>query len=124
MNYLSNNKALKVRDGSPLDVPLIQFGWRKEESEIRKLKKELIAYLRERKPRRQSRKLETAKRGRIPDIISIIQHRAEVEDRIIHANWEGVSIIGKDHKSAIGTLEKRSTRYCLLLHLWGKMRKA
>jgi energy-coupling factor transporter ATP-binding protein EcfA2 len=43
-------KALKVRDGSPLDVPLIQFGWSKsegrhvflgekskEESEIRKL---------------------------------------------------------------------------------------
>ncbi len=24
-------KALKVRDGSPLDVPLIQFGWSKEE---------------------------------------------------------------------------------------------
>ena len=23
-------KALKVRDGSPLDVPLIQFGWNKE----------------------------------------------------------------------------------------------
>ena len=24
-------KALKVRDGSPLDVPLIQFGWNKEQ---------------------------------------------------------------------------------------------
>jgi hypothetical protein len=24
-------KALKVRDGSPLDVPLIQFGWDKEQ---------------------------------------------------------------------------------------------
>ncbi|MDA1182860.1 MAG: hypothetical protein O3B82_04610 [Bacteroidetes bacterium] len=26
-------------------------------------------------------------------------------------------IVGKDHKSAIGTLVKRSTRYCLLVHL-------
>ena len=35
------------------------------------LKKELTAYLRQRKPRRQSRKLETEKRGTIPDMISI-----------------------------------------------------
>ena len=26
-------------------------------------------------------------------------------------------IVGKDHKSAIGTLVERSTRYCLLVHL-------
>jgi hypothetical protein len=29
-NNVSVVKALKVRDGSPLDVPLIQFGWNKE----------------------------------------------------------------------------------------------
>jgi IS30 family transposase len=46
-------------------------------------KKELISYLRQRKPRRQSRKLETEKRGTIPDMISISQRPAEVEDRII-----------------------------------------
>ena len=81
------------------------------------LKKELTAYLRQRKPRRQSRKLETEKRGTIPDMISISQRPAEVEDRIIPGHWEGDLIVGKDHKSAIGTLVERSTRYCLLVHL-------
>lgn len=83
-------------------------------------KKELISYLRQRKPRRQSRKLETEKRGKIPDMISISQRPAEVEDRIVPGHWEGDLIIGKDHKSAIGTLVERSTRYCLLVHLEGK----
>jgi IS30 family transposase len=81
------------------------------------LKKELTAYLRQRKPRRQSRKLETEKRGTIPDMISISQRPVEVEDRIIPGHWEGDLIVGKDHKSAIGTLVERSTRYCLLVHL-------
>ena len=81
------------------------------------LKKELTAYLRQRKPRRQSRKLETEKRGTIPDMISISQRPVEVEDRIIPGHWEGDLIVGKDHKSAIGTLVERSTRYCLLIHL-------
>ena len=79
------------------------------------LKKELIAYLRQRKPRRQSRKLETEKRGTIPDMISISQRPAEVEDRIIPGHWEGDLIVGKDHKSAIGKLVERSTRYCLFV---------
>jgi IS30 family transposase len=52
------------------------------------LKKELTAYLRQRKPRRQSRKLETEKRGTIPDMISISQRPVEVEDRIIPGRWE------------------------------------
>ena len=79
------------------------------------LKKELTAYLRQRKPRRQSRKLETEKRGTIPDMISISQRPAEVEDRIIPGHWEGDLIVGKDHKSAIGKLVERSTRYCLFV---------
>ncbi len=35
-------------------------------------------------------------------------------------NWEGDLIVGKDHKSALGTLVERSTRYLLLVHLEGK----
>ena len=77
----------------------------------------MTAYLRQRKPRRQSRKLETEKRGTMPDMISISQRPVEVEDRIIPGHWEGDLIVGKDHKSAIGTLVERSTRYCLLVHL-------
>jgi IS30 family transposase len=82
-----------------------------------KLKKELNAYLRQRKPRRQSRKLVQEKRGTIPDMTSISQRSVELEDLIIPSHWEGDLIVGKDHKSAIGTLVERSTRYCLLVHL-------
>jgi IS30 family transposase len=67
------------------------------------LKKELTAYLRQRKPRPKSRKLETEKRGTISDMISISQRPVEVEDRIIPGHWEGDLIVGKDHKSEIGT---------------------
>ena len=84
------------------------------------LKKELTAYLRQRKPRRQSRKLETEKRGTIPDMISISQRFVEVEDRIILGHWEGDLIDGKDYKSGVGALVERSNRYCLLVHLEGK----
>jgi IS30 family transposase len=84
------------------------------------LKKELISYLRQRKPRRQSRKLETEKRGTIPDMISIHQRPEEVADRAIPGHWEGDLIIGKDHKSAIGTLVERSTRYLIITRLKAK----
>jgi IS30 family transposase len=84
------------------------------------LKKELISYLRQRKPRRQSRKLEHEKRGTIPDMISIHQRPAEVADRTVPGHWEGDLIIGKDHKSAIGTLVERNTRYVMITKLQAK----
>jgi IS30 family transposase len=84
------------------------------------LKKELISYLRQRKPRRQSRKLENEKRGTIPDMISIHQRPAEVADRAVPGHWEGDLIIGKDHKSAIGTIVERSTRYVIITKLKAK----
>jgi len=84
------------------------------------LNKELISYLRQRKPRRQSRKLENEKRGTIPDIISIHQRPAEVADRTVPGHWEVDLIIGKDHKSAIGTIVERSTRYVIITKLKAK----
>lgn len=84
------------------------------------LKKELIALLRQHKPKRQKRDGQIDKRGIIPDMISIEQRPAEVADRSVPGHWEGDLIIGKDHKSALGTLVERSTRYLLLVHLEGK----
>jgi len=81
------------------------------------LKRELISCLRQRKPRRQNRKGSTEKRGVIPDMISIDQRPAEVADRSVPGHWEGDLIVGKDHKSAIGTLVERQTRYVLIVKL-------
>ncbi len=67
------------------------------------LRKWLIGYLRQKKKLRKSRKITTNKRGGIPDMISIHERSKEVEDRIIPGHWEGDLLIGKDHKSALGS---------------------
>lgn len=84
------------------------------------LRKELIGYLRQKKSVRKNRKLTTDKRGTIPDMISIHERPVEVEDRIIPGHWEGDLIMGKDHKTAIGTIVERTTRTVILVPLKAK----
>lgn len=80
-------------------------------------KKKLISYLRRRKKHRYSRKNKTIKRGKIPNMESIHDRPEEVEARNSLGHWEGDLIIGKDHKTAIGTLVERKSRFTIIVPL-------
>ena len=81
------------------------------------LRKEMIEGLRHEKSKRQSRKRKTDQRGKIQDMISIDERPEEVAERSLAGHWEGDLIIGKRHKSAIGTIVERKTRTVILVPL-------
>jgi len=79
------------------------------------LKKELQQHLRSKRPIRRSRHA-TAKadsRGQIPDMVSIRERPAGVEDRAVPGHWEGDLSAGSKN-TYIATLVERHTRYVML----------
>jgi IS30 family transposase len=83
------------------------------------LKRELTRCLRTGRAVRKPRRRSELRQPRLRDMVSISERPAEVADRALPGHWEGDLILGKNNRSAIGTLVERKTRFTVLLHLPG-----
>ena len=85
------------------------------------LKKELTEHLRTQRTIRRSRHASRKGRGggQIPDLISIRERPASVEDRAVPGHWEGDLIAGSKN-TYIATLVERFSRYVMLVKVSNK----
>ena len=84
--------------------------------ELRKL---FTGFLRSKRKLRKDRSNSHARRGGIQDATPISERPQEVDSRQVPGHWEGDLIIGRNHKSALGTLVERTTRYVILVPIKG-----
>ena len=84
------------------------------------LKKELLSCLRQNHKRRHRQSREAKCERKLEDMLSIEERPKEVEDRIIPGHWEGDLVVGKNNRSALGTLVERTTRTTILIPVKNK----
>lgn len=82
-----------------------------------KLKRALLAGMRQGKDHRGLESRGHYGRPRIADMLSIDERPDEVAERKIPGHWEGDLVIGKGAKSAMGTLVERTSRFTMLVPL-------
>jgi IS30 family transposase len=83
----------------------------------------LYIHLRQTHRTRHKRKNKTKKRGIIRDRVSISQRPAIVEERKRLGDWEGDTIIGKGHQSALVTMVDRKSKITKIIKLKEKTAK-
>jgi IS30 family transposase len=82
------------------------------------LRKELTKCLRSGRAQRRPRlRTQLSGAGRLRNMVLISERPAEVEDRLVPGHWEGDLLIGKEARSAIGTLVERWSRFVMLFRL-------
>jgi IS30 family transposase len=81
------------------------------------LRKELKDHLRRHKYQRGSSRTGGKTKVLIPDRVSISERPETANDRTIAGHWESDLIIGKEGKSAIGTIVERTTRAVIIVPL-------
>ena len=84
------------------------------------LNKKLIKLLVRKKTRRIPSKKKRGTGSKILNQVSIDNRPVHIDLREEIGHWEGDLVIGKNHKSAIGTIVERKTRFTLILKLNSK----
>src|SRR5215210_1194209 len=81
------------------------------------LRRELLAYLRQAKPRRGRKPKGAERRGKLCGMTNIRDRPEDVAGRLVPGHWEGDLILGAGGASAIGTLVERTTRLVVLVQM-------
>ena len=81
---------------------------------------ELHQHLRSQKPRRKRYASGQERRGTIKNRVSIDERPEIVAEKTRMGDWEGDTVIGKNHKGGLVTLAERKSRYVLAGHIRSK----